>query len=69
VDEAAGNVEGEAEKPQDQKDYEDCPKHIQHLSRLRTPGRGNSAQAHTTGLQATVSWQQRLAPLRLSRLR
>jgi len=30
VNQSAGYVQGETKKPQDQQDYEDCPKHIQH---------------------------------------
>jgi hypothetical protein len=63
VNQAAGDVEAEAQNPQNQKDDEDCPKHWQHLSRLRTPEAGSPAQAHAARSQAAVSWMQSLALL------
>jgi hypothetical protein len=32
VDESAGNMETESQKPQNQQDYEDCPEHAYPLS-------------------------------------
>lgn len=63
VNQSAGDVEAEAQDPQNQKDDEDCPKHMQHLSEMRTPETVNPAQAHATNSQAAVSWMQSLALL------
>ena len=38
VDQSAAYVECEAQEPQHQEDYEDCPEHMPLLSGLRAPG-------------------------------
>lgn len=58
MDQATGYVQGEAQKPQNEKDYEDCPEHIHTLSALCTPEAENPAQAHPTHSQMTVNWKQ-----------
>jgi hypothetical protein len=63
VNQATGDVEAETQKPQNQKDDEDCPKHTQLLSRMRTPETGDPAQAYAAHSKGAVSWMQPLALL------
>lgn len=42
VDEAAGDMETEAQQPQDQNDNKKCPQHMFSFSALRAPGAGHS---------------------------
>ena len=65
VDQAAGDVKAEAQKPQNHKNDDNCPKHIQHLSRMRTPETRGPAQAHATHSRLLVTSKQWPAPLRL----
>jgi hypothetical protein len=66
VDQGAADVKAEAQKPQNKKNDENCPKHIRHTSldcgRLRWV---NPAQASTTCSQTAANWKQWLAPLHL----
>jgi len=49
VNQATGYVKAEAQKPQNKKNNENCPKHRQHtLSALQAPETGTPAQAHPT---------------------
>jgi hypothetical protein len=65
VNQAAGYVKAEAQNPQDQKDDENCPEHIQHtFSALRAPETGGPARAHPMdSKQALISSKQSTAPL------
>ena len=65
VDQAAGDVKAEAQKPQHHKDDENCPKHMHSFSALRAPETGDPARTHPTHSQTTVTSKQWPEPLRL----
>jgi len=56
MDQPAANVKAEAEEPQDQNDYKDCPKHIFLFSK---PGRPEARLpgAPTMRLQMTIQFE------------
>ena len=64
VNQATGDVKAEAQNPQNQKDNENCPKHIQHTSlECGRLSREVPPQARAAHSQTAVSSMQSLALL------